>query len=122
MLPALLFGVLVVLGPLALDDGGWTTLAIAAVFFAAGLVEAVLNPALGRFSDRRGRLLPIRAALVVSIVVGVALAAAHASLCWSQSSSSQGFSASEGCTRRGCRSHRIGPRPSAWRRDSRSGS
>ena len=63
MLPAMLFGLLIVLTPLALDDAGWGTFAIAAVFFGAGLVEVVLNPVLGRFSDRAGRLLPIRAAL-----------------------------------------------------------
>ena len=60
MLPAMLFGLLIVLTPLALDDAGWGTFAIAAVFFAAGLVEVVLNPLLGRYSDRAGRLLPIR--------------------------------------------------------------
>ncbi len=75
-LPAWLFGTLVVLVPLQLDDGGFTPLAIGAVFLAAGLVETVANPLLGRFSDRRGRLLPIRAALAAS--VGVALAFAFA--------------------------------------------
>jgi MFS family permease len=75
MLPAMLFGLLIVLTPLALDDAGWGTFAIAAVFFASGLVEVVLNPLLGRFSDRVGRLLPIRAGLVASTIVAVALAA-----------------------------------------------
>jgi MFS family permease len=73
MLPAMLFGLLAVLAPLALDDAGWSALAIAAVFFAAGLFEVVLNPFLGRFSDRVGRLLPIRMALTASIAVAVAL-------------------------------------------------
>ena len=75
-LPALLFGVLIVLAPLALDDAGWSTAAIASVFVAAGFAEAVLNPLLGRASDRVGRLLPIRIALAASVVVAVALAAA----------------------------------------------
>jgi predicted MFS family arabinose efflux permease len=75
-LPACLFGLLVVLAPLALDDGGWSTLGIASVFFAAGLVEVVINPLLGRLSDRVGPLLPVRVALTASVVVGVALAAA----------------------------------------------
>jgi predicted MFS family arabinose efflux permease len=74
MLPAMLFGLLIVLIPLALDDAGWGTFAIAAVFFGSGLVEVVLNPMLGRFSDRVGRLLPIRAALGASVVVALALA------------------------------------------------
>jgi MFS family permease len=75
MLPAMLFGLLIVLTPLALDDAGWSTFAIAAVFFGAGLVEVFLNPVLGRFSDRVGRLLPIRVALAASVVVALALAA-----------------------------------------------
>ena len=74
-LPALLFGILVVLAPLALDDAGWSTLGIAAVFFGAGLIEVVLNPFLGRATDRLGRLLPIRFALAGSIAVAVMLAA-----------------------------------------------
>jgi MFS family permease len=79
-LPALLFGMLVVLAPLALDDDGWSTLQIASVFFAAGLLEVVINPLLGRASDLRGRLLPIRAALSASVVVAGALAFAGHSL------------------------------------------
>lgn len=75
-LPAMLFGVLIVLTPLALDDAGWTTAAIAAVFFAAGLAEVLLNPFLGRLSDRVGRLLPIRVALAASVGVAVVLAGA----------------------------------------------
>ncbi|HYI75383.1 MAG TPA: MFS transporter [Gaiellaceae bacterium] len=74
MLPATLFGLLIVLTPLALDDAGWGTFAIAAVFFGAGLVEVVLNPMLGRYSDRVGRLVPIRAALMGATVVALALA------------------------------------------------
>jgi MFS family permease len=78
MLPALLFGLLSVLAPLALDDAGWSTFAIAGVFFAAGLVEVVVNPLVGRLSDRVGRLLPIRVALASSVIVAVALASAAA--------------------------------------------
>jgi MFS family permease len=76
-LPAFLFGMLVVLGPLALDAGGWSALAIAVVFFVAGLLEAALSPFVGRVTDRRGRLLPIRVALAASIVVAASLAAAN---------------------------------------------
>jgi MFS family permease len=75
-LPAMLFGTLVVLAPLALDDAGWSTLSIATVFFASGVLEVVLNPYLGRATDRHGRLLPIRIALVGSLAVALALAAA----------------------------------------------
>ena len=75
-LPALFFGALDVLVPLRLDDAGYGALAIAAVFFAAGLVEVFVNPFVGRVSDRHGRLLPVRVALAASIVVAAALALA----------------------------------------------
>jgi MFS family permease len=74
MLPSMLFGLLIVLTPLALDDAGWGTFAIAGVFFVAGLSEVILNPLLGRYSDRAGRLRPIRVALAAATVVAVALA------------------------------------------------
>jgi MFS family permease len=73
-LPALLFGVLVVLVPLQLDEGGFTSLAIGAVFLLAGLLETAFNPFLGRFSDRRGRLLPVRIALAGSVAVAIGFA------------------------------------------------
>ncbi len=79
-LPAILFGMLVVLAPLALDKAGWGVLAIASAYFVAGLVEAVINPFLGRATDRVGRLLPIRSALAASCVVAALLAAASAPL------------------------------------------
>ena len=74
VLPALLFGVLIVLVPLQLRDSGWGTIAIGAVFVATTALEVVINPALGRLTDRRGRLQPVRTALLASIVVSVALA------------------------------------------------
>ena len=73
-LPALFFGVLDVLVPLELDDAGYGALAIAAVFVTAGLVEVAVNPIVGRVSDRRGRLLPVRVSLAASIVVACAIA------------------------------------------------
>lgn len=75
-LPAFLFGALIVLGPLALDAGGWSTLAIASVFLVSGLLEAGLSPIVGRATDRRGRLLPVRVALVASIGACLGLAIA----------------------------------------------
>ena len=80
MLPAMLFGVLIVLTPLALADAGWTTAAIAGIFFATGLVEVIFNPFLGRLSDRVGRLLPIRVALTASVGAAIALAIASNAL------------------------------------------
>ncbi len=73
-LPALLFGVMIVLVPLTLDDAGFGAFAIGLVFLGSGLAETVANPLLGRFSDRRGRLLPIRLALAASVLVAAAFA------------------------------------------------
>ena len=74
LLPALLFGVLIVLVPLELNRHGWGTVAIGALFVVTTAVETVLNPLLGRLTDRQGLMRPVRAALVGSIVVSVALA------------------------------------------------
>jgi MFS family permease len=73
-LPALFFGVLDVLVPLRLDDAGYGAIAIAAVFVTAGLIEVVVNPIVGRVSDRHGRLLPVRVSLSASIVVACLIA------------------------------------------------
>ena len=73
-LPAMFFGVLDVLVPLRFDDAGYGALAIAAVFVVAGLVEVVVNPVIGRISDRHGRLYPVRIALIASIAVAGAIA------------------------------------------------
>lgn len=73
-LPALLFGTIALLVPLALDDAGFTAFAIGAVFLGAGVIEAGLNPLVGRLSDRVGRLRPARVALVASVAVTAGLA------------------------------------------------
>jgi MFS family permease len=75
-LPALLFGTLAVLAPLALSDAGFSPVAIGSVFLTAGLIEVAVNPMLGRYSDRVGRLVPIRVALAASVAVSAALALA----------------------------------------------
>jgi MFS family permease len=67
-LPALLFSTMNVLASLRLDVLGMSALAISAVFLISAALEAVLNPAAGRISDQRGRLLPIRAGLAGSAV------------------------------------------------------
>jgi MFS family permease len=63
-LPALLSGVIQVLAPLRLNDLGATGVAVGAVFLITAGVEAVLSPFVGRLSDTRGRLTPIRIGLV----------------------------------------------------------
>jgi MFS family permease len=72
-LPALLFGVLGVLAPLRLDDLGWGALAIGAVFLTAAGLEGLASPVLGRISDRRGRMAPLRAGLLASAIVSASL-------------------------------------------------
>ncbi len=73
LVPALLFGVLNVLGPLRLDELGLAAVAIGATWLVAASFEAALAPAVGRISDRRGRLTPLRAGLVGSAAATAAL-------------------------------------------------
>jgi predicted MFS family arabinose efflux permease len=75
LVPALLFGALNVLGPLRLDVLGLSALAIGATWLVAASFEAALSPLIGRFSDRRGRIAPLRVGLIGS-------AAATAILPW----------------------------------------
>ncbi|MGH3052687.1 MAG: MFS transporter [Gaiellaceae bacterium] len=77
VLPALFFGVLAVLVPLELDAAGWTAAAIAAVFIGSAAIEMFIAPLLGRLSDQRGRLLPLRFSLTGATVVAVGLAIAE---------------------------------------------
>ena len=68
-LPALLFGVVSVLAPLRLSVLGFGAVAIGAVFLVSGAFEAANNVFVGRLSDRRGPLYPIRIGLAASVVV-----------------------------------------------------
>ena len=72
-IPALFAGVVEVLVPLRMDDLGAAGTAIGAVFLVAAAVEAVISPVAGRFSDRAGRLPPIRIGLVGAAVTAVLL-------------------------------------------------
>jgi MFS family permease len=72
-LPALLFGVLGVLAPLRLDELGLGSLAIGAVFLTAAGIEGLASPVIGRVSDRRGRMAPLRAGLLASALVALVL-------------------------------------------------
>jgi MFS family permease len=74
LLPALLFGVVIVLVPLQLHDRGWGAIAIGSLFIATTALETVLNPFLGRMTDRHGRLRPVRIALIGSVAVSIAFA------------------------------------------------
>jgi MFS family permease len=73
-LPALLFGVLGVLGPLHLAAAGWGAAAIGAVWLCSAALESLQAPLVGRLIDRRGRLLPVRVSLVGSVLCSIGLA------------------------------------------------
>ncbi len=72
-LPGLLFGTTSVLVPLRLSELGFGAVAIGAVYLVSAGLEALLAPAIGRLSDRRGRRLPIEAGLAASVVVTLLL-------------------------------------------------
>ena len=72
-LSAAFFGVVGVLVPLRLDGLGATSAGVAALFLVAAAAEAAVSPLVGRLSDRRGRLLPIRIGLVGVLVACLVL-------------------------------------------------
>ncbi len=74
-LPALLFGLLSVLAPLRLSEAGWGATAIGAVWLVGALIEGVMAPSVGRLTDRRGAMLPVRISLAGGVVCSIALAA-----------------------------------------------
>jgi MFS family permease len=73
-LGSLLFGVLAVLAPLHLSRAGWGAAAIGAVWLVGAALETVEAPLVGRLSDRRGPLVPVRAALSLGALVSLGLA------------------------------------------------
>jgi MFS family permease len=73
-LPSLLWGVLSTLAPLQLSDFGWGAAAIGAVWLVGAAFETALSPLAGRMIDRRGVLVPVQLALVISVAVSIGLA------------------------------------------------
>jgi predicted MFS family arabinose efflux permease len=72
-LPAAAFGVLDVLAPLHLDALGASALALAVTFFAAAGVEAIVTPAVGRYTDRGGARKVVRGGLAATVAALVVL-------------------------------------------------
>ena len=73
VLPGCLFGTLSVLGPLRLSHLGFSSVAIGGTWLVAGVLESANNLALGRLADRLGPLVPIRIALVGTVIGAAAL-------------------------------------------------
>jgi len=73
-LPALLYGVLSVLGPLHLAAAGWGAAAIGAVWLVGAAIEGSLAPIAGRASDRRGLVVPMRISLALGTLFPIGLA------------------------------------------------
>jgi MFS family permease len=71
MLAGLGFGTVDVLTPLRLNQLGATAAVIGATFLISAALESGLSPLVGRLSDRRGALLPIRIALAVAVAVSL---------------------------------------------------
>ena len=66
-LSPLLFASLSVLIPLELGDLGWKAAAIGTVFLVGAALEAIAQPLIGRWTDRVGWRVPVRAGLLVAI-------------------------------------------------------
>lgn len=73
VLPALLFGTLSVLAPLRLAQLGFGAVAIGALWLGTAAIESVNNIWIGRVADSSGPLVPIRGALLGSIVAAALL-------------------------------------------------
>jgi predicted MFS family arabinose efflux permease len=67
-LPAAAFAAMAVVGALRLDDLGASGVVVGATFLAGAVIEAAISPSIGRWSDRRGRLVPIRAGLLSAAI------------------------------------------------------
>ena len=75
LLGGYLLGVVTVLAPLRLADLRWGAGGIAALFLFSAGAQVLLNPLLGRWSDKRGARLPLELGLALSAAGSVALAA-----------------------------------------------
>jgi MFS family permease len=72
-LPALFFGTLSVLAPLRLEDLGFAAVAIGALWLGTAGLEALVNPIVGRISDRVGRFRPMRVSVIAGSIFAVFL-------------------------------------------------
>ncbi|MBS1843220.1 MAG: MFS transporter [Actinobacteria bacterium] len=75
LLIAAITGAMVVLAPLRLDRLGLGSTDIAVVFLVVALIEIVIGPPVGRFTDRDGPRRPMLLALILTTALSGALAA-----------------------------------------------
>ena len=75
LLAGFTLGVISVLAPLRLAHLHWSATGIAGVFLLSAGAQTMLNPLLGRWSDRRGALRPLQVGLALSVAGSLALAA-----------------------------------------------
>jgi MFS family permease len=73
-LAGMLLGAISVLAPLRLADLGWSTTAVGVIFLLTAAAATVLNPAVGRLSDRHGRVALLRATLATCALSAAVLA------------------------------------------------
>lgn len=73
VLPGIFFGTLSVLAPLRLEELGFTAVAIGTLWLCTAGAEAIVNPWVGRISDRIGRFRPMRASVGAGAVVALLL-------------------------------------------------
>lgn len=66
--PSIMFGAVAVLVPLQIDELGGSALLVAVGFGAGATMEGLLAPLVGRFSDRRGRMLPYATGATIGAV------------------------------------------------------
>jgi len=67
LVPAVVSGVISVLGPLRLNQFGAGAGVVGATFLVAAGIEAAISPMIGRMSDRRGYFVPLRVGLVLDL-------------------------------------------------------
>ena len=70
-LAGMAFGLIDVLAPLRLNRLGVSALLIGLTFLLSAAIEAGLSPLVGRLSDKRGPLVPVRISLAVAVVVSL---------------------------------------------------
>jgi MFS family permease len=73
VLPGMFFGTLSVLAPLRLEELGFTAVAIGTLWLVTAGLEAIVNPWVGRVSDRIGRFIPMRRSVLAGAVVTLLL-------------------------------------------------